>query len=153
MRNLSAILLDLKPFFVVQEFVCPDIYKAYKENAWQFIDRRLLENILWLRKASGRAVIINTWHKGGTLSQRGLRCNLCALVLQKTKIGQLYLSAHQQGMALDFDLAGWTADKTRKFIEAHQDEMPYPVRLESDVTWVHMDVRTKGTEKVTYFKG
>lgn len=145
--------MTIKDFFNIRELVCPDTYNKHKDNSWQFIDNRLLSVLLWLRQGIGKPITINTWHKGGSFSQRGLRCNLCSLVADKTKKGILYLSAHQQGMAVDLDVAGMTADQVRKWIDVHQSSLPCPIRLESGVTWVHIDVRNTGKGKIEYFKG
>jgi hypothetical protein len=46
-------------------------------------------------------ITVNTWHKNGSFDERGLRCNLCELVKDKTTV---YLSAHSLGKAIDFNV-------------------------------------------------
>ena len=99
-------------------------------------------------------MIINTWSSGGKFSQRGLRCNICDLVKSKTLSNRLYLSAHMQGTAVDFDVQGMSAEEVRKWIERNKVLLPYPIRLEEGVNWVHLDMRNDGSKgRVTYFKG
>lgn len=142
----------IKDYFDIQELVCRDTYNKYGNEAWQFLDDRLLANLLWIRENLGKPIYVNSWAIGGKLSERGLRCNLCSLVASKTKAGTLYLSAHQMGKAVDFDVKDMKAEEVRKWIVANAARMPYPCRLENYVTWVHMDVRCYNqTQKVKLF--
>ena len=75
---------------------------------------------------------------------------MCSLVAEKTRP---YLSAHVLGAAFDFDVEGMLAEETRQWIEKNKADLPYPVRLEKNTTWVHLDTATEQTEKVTYFEG
>ena len=64
------------------------------------------------------------------------------------------MSAHSQGTAVDFDVKGMTALDVRNWIKVNQVLLPYPIRLEQDVAWVHLDMRNDGKKgKVVYFKG
>jgi hypothetical protein len=82
--------------------------------------------------------------------QRGLRCNLCQLYLDKTNAGIIYVSGHGLARADDFDVKGYTAQQVRQYIIDHQAELPFPIRLEKNVLWVHMDSEDTG-EKVHQF--
>lgn len=137
--------------FGLKELVCPEVYNKYGERAWEFFDPRLLETIDWLRRKLDKKIIINTWATGGNFTQRGLRCNLCDLVETKTKSKTIYMSSHILGKALDFNVDGMTAEEVRKWIITHQNDLPHPICLESDVSWVHLDMRDKG-QKVYVFK-
>jgi hypothetical protein len=50
------------------------------------------------------------------------------------------MSAHCLGKAIDFNAKDQSAEETRKIIKANIDKFEYPIRLEKDVTWVHIDV-------------
>ena len=143
----------IKKYFDLQEVVCPHVYDNLRSLAWDFFDPRLLENMLWLRESLGKPIFVNNWQIGGNLSQRGLRCNRCALVKEKTMLEKVYMTPHGQGTGLDFDVLGMTAQQVRDWIDKHQDEMPHPSRLESLVSWVHWDVRNYTSKKLIYFKG
>lgn len=67
---------------------------------------------------------------------------MCQLVRGKTSV---YLSAHILGKAGDFDVAGMTAEEARQAIKNNANLLPYPVRLEKGVSWLHMDVRSDDT--------
>ena len=140
----------IKPtYFDLEELVCHDVFKKYGEFAWNFLDPRLLLNIERIRARIGRQIIINNWRSGGDFSQRGLRCNLCSLVNSKK---ELYMSAHILGKAVDFNVDGMLAEEVRVWIYENKRLWPYPMRLERDVSWVHLDVYDMD-EKVYLFKG
>ena len=145
----------IKLYFKPQDLVCQDVWRAHGERSWRFFDPRLIDDIVFIRLGLGKPITVNTWDFGGLYSQRGLRCNLCQLVASKTKSGALYVSAHSQGMAVDFDIKGMSAEEVRKWIGQHAASLPHPCRLETGTSWVHMDVRVDPSkaERVQYFKG
>lgn len=138
-------------YFGIKELVCPHVYEKWGGGSWQFLDKRMLENLEWIREKLGKPIIVNNWAKGGQYSQRGLRCNCCILVIEKTDLRKVYLSAHIQGQAVDFNVVGMDAESVRQWIIDHADELPYPCRLERDVSWIHMDTRSNSYEKVELF--
>jgi len=87
---------------------------------------------------------------GGHQTQSGVRCNLCRLVKDKTDNNEVYVSAHIQGQADDFSVKGMTADQVRRWIIEHKKDLPYNIRLEAYVKWIHMDCRDWG-KKITFF--
>lgn len=138
-----------RKYFTPQELVCSHIYARFGNGSLSYIDARLLEVLLWLRESLGRPVTINTWKSGGSLSQRGYRCNLCDLVKSKTTA---YLSAHTRGQAADFDVKGLTAEDVRRYIDANKASLPHNIRLESGVSWVHLDICNETDKKIVYFR-
>ncbi|MCK5788153.1 MAG: hypothetical protein KAH32_04115 [Chlamydiia bacterium] len=127
----------IKEYFDVREFVSPDVWDKYGERSWKFIDSRLLDILLIIREEVGEAITINNWLYGGRFTQRGLRENTCDIVKNKTKI---YLSAHVLGKAIDFDINGVTAEEGRTIITGLSHLLPYKIRLEDGVSWIHLDV-------------
>lgn len=82
-------------YFSIKELVCKHVYDRYGEAATMFIDDRLIATLNTVREKILRApMTVNNWHLGGSFTQRGLRCNLCDLVREKSERQQLYLSAH-----------------------------------------------------------
>lgn len=136
----------VRQYFGLKELVCPEVYHKYGDRAWSFFDPRLLETLIFLREKIGRPFYVNNWDQGGDYSQRGLRCNQCQLVKDKTQRGRIYMSAHSQGQGIDFDVESMQAHEVRKLIIEIQEELPYPIRLENHVCWVHMDVRETGSQ-------
>lgn len=142
-------------YFRIEELVCLHVYNRFKEKSLDFIDYKLKETLLVIREKLDRPIYINNWIWGGNKSQRGLRCNVCALAKEKTMLNKNYLSAHVLGKGVDFTVKGMTAEEVRQWLQKNQILLPYPIRVESDVTWVHVDVleyRQSG-DKITYFKG
>lgn len=143
----------IKRFFGIKELVCPDVYERFGESAWQFLDARLLHTLYVIREIVGRPVIVNNWAKGGNYSQRGLRCNVCSIVREKTSLEKVYVSAHLQGKAVDFHVPGMTSEEVRRFIKEIRLQLPYPIRIERDTDgWVHIDMRNDNpSEKIVMF--
>ena len=139
--------MDIKKYFSIKELVCPHVYNLHGDKAWAFFDPRLLDVLYFIRANLGKPITVNN---GTTLTQRGYRCNLCELV--KTK-KTLYCSAHMRGQAIDFDVKGMTADQVRNWLWNNRERLPHNIRLEEDVSWVHVDVCNINPNKIVYFKG
>lgn len=132
-----------KRYFDLKEVVSKQVYNRYGQQAWQFFDPRLLAVVVWLREGLGIPLVCNNWANGGTLSQRGFRSNLEPIVATKTRLNELYCSAHCLGKGIDLSSGRMSAPHIRQWIKNHLPEVPYPIRLESDKsapTWVHIDV-------------
>lgn len=143
----SETITALKQYFKVKELVCPHTYQRYGENAWQFLSTYYLETLLVIREQILAApMYCNT----SNLNQRGLRCNLCPIVANKQS---LYLSAHILGKAGDFTVRGLTAEEARNKIIQNAHLLPYPIRMEKNVTWLHIDTLPQHsiTEKIHLF--
>ena len=145
----------LSRYFDIQELVCPHVYDKFGLYAWQFFDPRLLDVMLVVREKTGLPIVVNNWAAGGQLTQRGLRCNLCPIVKEKTSLEKLYMSPHPMGMALDFNIVGQTVEETHKWIVDNRILLPHPIRLEEPdgINRVHLDTRSDGFRAITWFKG
>lgn len=140
-------------YFKLQELVCPDVYNQYGEAAWGFFDETLLRTIDLLHDRLGRAMIGNNWHTGGTQQESGLRCLKCSQNQAAIKGGYMYMSAHTRGQAFDFHVVGMLPEETRQWIINNQNILPYPIRLEEGVNWVHLDMMKNDLgKKVITFK-
>lgn len=144
----------VKKYFKVQELVCPHVYKRFGDSALQFFDKGILDTLVFIREHIGSPIYINNWHWGGDKSQRGLRCCICPLVKEKVYLEKVYLSSHIFGKAVDFNVKGMTAEEVRVWLEEIKNELPCNIRIEKDVSWVHIGLGYfNQTEKITYFKG
>lgn len=144
--------MKLQDYFSIKELACPHIYNKFREYAWNFFDPRLLDTLLVIREAINKPIYVNNYDMGGKYDERGYRCNICAIPKDKTRLEKLYMSAHCQGMAVDFDVKGMSAEEVRKWIKDNQILLPHPIRIETDVDWVHIDTRSDGFRQITYFK-
>jgi len=136
--------------FSLQELACPHVVKKFGEIAWQFFDDKLLITLDLLRDQLG-AIHVNNWVAGGEFDERGFRCIQCSLVQKAIKEGTLYVSPHMTGQGADFDVDGMTAAQVRRWIKSNEIKLAFPVRLENNVTWVHLDTRYAGKGKVFMF--
>lgn len=149
----------LPEHFTIEELVCQhvlDYYIPLGINPIEFFDHRLLETIVFLRGPEGlnTPFTVNNYsypHEGETFTQRGLRCNICEIVENATKKKKPYVSAHVLAKAIDFDAKGYTAVEARKKIIALEPLLPYRIRLELNVNWVHLDVRDHNRTNKIYF--
>lgn len=82
----------IKKYFDIEELVCKHVFKKHGEYAWEFFDERLLETLLTIREKIGMPIYVNNWQVGGNLTQRGLRCNMCQLVREKSDLEKVRLT-------------------------------------------------------------
>ena len=135
--NRVQILREIKKYFNIEELVCPHIYSQWKDKSWQFLDTDFLHALLVIR----RDILCSPMTcNSGSMSQRGMRCNMCNMVRTKNA---LYIPAHILGKAGDFTVEGMTAQEARNKVKSHSYLLPCAIRLEKDVDWLHFDVRSQ----------
>jgi hypothetical protein len=151
--NKKLLIDNLLVHFNIRELVCPHVHEIYGDESWMFLDEKILHTLLVLRNDIIKMpMTINNYHIRGPFTQRGLRCPFCQLVKDKVTANQLYLSPHTMGQAYDFDVLTIKADRARQFIYMHSEELPYPIRMELNINWVHIDTfnNSKGVRIYTY---
>lgn len=148
MKTRSEIIKELHKYFQISELVCEHTHSKWGERAWQFLDTNYLHALLVIRRDILQ-VPMTCNHDGAY--QRGLRCNMCELVKEKSRN---YLSSHVLGKAGDFTCKGLTAQQARERIKANAHLLPCNIRLEDNVSWLHFDVLPQYgvTDKVYFFK-
>lgn len=149
----EEVIRRIKKYFTLKELVCNHTYNKFGESAWQFLDTKMLHTLLVIREDILQTpMVIN--YSGHY--QRGLRCNVCQLVKDKTNTNQVYLSAHCLGKAFDASMKAVTGAQAREMIKKYKDKLPYPIRMEKNVNWLHVDVRDTNNitnPKITEFNG
>lgn len=145
--NREQIIRELHRFFQVRELVCSHVFSKWGERSWQFLSTDYLHNLLVIRRDILQMPMVCN-HDGA--EQRGLRCNICKMVKEKKAA---YLSSHILGRAGDFSVQGLTAQEARSRIRTMQNLLPYPMRMEGGVSWLHIDTLPQFgiTEKVYEF--
>lgn len=141
-------------YFTLDELVCPHVHNRFGEIAWGFFDSKLLITIDRIRELLNKPIFVNNWKDGPTVffDERGFRCIQCDLVKKAIIENRLYVSPHMTGQGVDFDVQGLMAEEVRQWILKNKTLLPYPIRLENNVSWVHLDTRDNFTgEKVTLF--
>ena len=143
--DLLNVIKEIKKYFKANELVCSHIYARFGDDSLLFFRDDYLETILFLRRHFGVKMYCN--HNG--MFQRGARCNMCEVVKSKN---YAYLSPHVEFCGGDWTFDGYTAEQMRTEIKKIAHLLPHPIRLEKDVTWVHIDTLPyKMTGKVTEF--
>lgn len=131
----DEIIHNLQEYFSIQDLVGKRTYEKYKERAWRFLDTDTLHALLIVREGIGEPINVNY----GSKWQRGLRTNIQQIVRAKSLKNRLYISAHVQGKAFDFDVKGWSSNSVRQWALQNKDKFPFKIRFEDGVSWVHMD--------------
>jgi hypothetical protein len=142
----EELIQEVKKYFKLEELVSEAVHNKYGETAWFIFQTELLACLLLVRVGIGKPITINTWANGGRFDERGYRENLSDIVQTKTNNGQVYLSGHVLGMAVDFTVKGMTATKVREWIVDNQEMFPCKIRLErsvngKEISWVHLDTK------------
>ena len=145
-------------YFELYELMPPELYtydmmvsEEARERAFaSFFDEKLLITIDIVREIIGLPLICNTWFQGGNRKNSGFRAQTCPEGAED--------SQHKLGKAVDFICHKMSAEEMRQKIEANKDKLPYNIRIEKDVNWLHIDTkeRTSNSEKnkrIAYFKG
>lgn len=153
----AKLIQEVKKYFKLQELVSEAVYQKYGETAWFIFQTEILVCLLLIRVGIEKPITINNWNSGGKFDERGYRENLSDIVTSKTNNGQLYISGHVLGTALDFTVKGMSATKVRKWIVENQEMFPCKIRLEQsvngkEISWVHIDTKHyDGNPKVYLF--
>lgn len=126
------------PNFRIEEFVPRSIYNRFGDNAIRFLDFRLLQTAQKIRNEFGVPMIINNWHSGGRLQNRGYRTPY-------SSVGATY-SQHKMGRAIDFNILGMTSDEVYEYILEHEKKfriMGITTMEDKQFTrsWTHIDLR------------
>ena len=135
-------------YFKLHELLPPCLYSD-EEHGWEWIDDRLKVTLDFIRELFGVPLICNNWKFGGK------RRFCCARTPESSDYS--YGSRHafrtdRKVMAADVISTKMTAANMREIIKANESKLPYPVRLEKDVTWLHIDVDAVAGKKVYEFK-
>lgn len=139
----QEIITELKHFFSIKDIVCQHTFAKFGEISWQFLDTEYLHTILIVRRDIVQAPMICNFEGH---YQRGLRCNICQLVKDKTNENQIYLSAHCNGAGGDYSSTKMNAEQMRQKIKANAYLLPYNIRIEKGVSWLHLDCYDMGVK-------
>lgn len=122
--------------FVLEELVHPNIFTAYGNRAWTFLQVPILRVIDELRIVLNSPIIINNWHWNGNYVDSGLR-EVCS------STGAPY-SIHKFGGAMDLKFPRLTPQMVYRLILEDENKW-YSLglrRMENIIhtpTWLHLD--------------
>lgn len=139
-------------YFELYELLPPELFtyddmQRPKElqSGWMHFSSELLETIDIVRDIIGKPLICNTWYQNGNRRWSGFRPQYCEIGAAK--------SLHKEGKAVDIICSSYTAEEMRKIIKDNKDKLPYKIRIEDGVSWLHIDVKErKDNAKIYFFK-
>lgn len=145
-------------YFELYELLPPELYtydmmvsEAARERGFaNYFDRKLLETIDVVREIIGLPLICNTWFQDGNRKNCGYRTKTCSVGAEN--------SQHKLGKAVDLICHKMSAEDMRQKIKENEDKLPYPIRIEDGVNWLHIDTKEFNKSqscrgKIYFFKG
>lgn len=129
--------------FNTEELVSKQVFDVIGDDAIKLFDPKALETLETIRELVNVPLTCNNWANGGSRDDCGYRDKKCTIGASK--------STHKEGKAFDLISTKMSAQKMRDIIIKNQDKLPYNIRIEDKVSWLHFDVRDKGV-KVYLFK-
>ena len=152
-----------KPFELVDKATYESFADKSLSDIYDLFDWRLLKAIddlmdkLEEHYKKSLKIICNNWkwHKNPKAPDyfqwRGLRNEKCKGYSAGSQHN--YIKSVRKVTALDFDVFGIKAEDVRNFIVEHQNEDWAKIigGLEDDVNWVHLDIRSRLSNKIIQF--
>lgn len=146
-------------YFELYELLPPELYtydmmtsEEARERAFAtYFDYKLLVTIDIVRGEIIKASLIcNTWFQDGNRVASGYRSSKCPVGVAK--------SLHKEGKAVDLVCNKYTAEQMRQMIKENEHLLPYPIRIEEGVSWLHIDTKDRSKydshkDKIYFFKG
>lgn len=130
--------------FNTEELVSKQVFDVIGDDAIKLFDPKALETLEAIREILNVPLICNNWTSGGTRDDCGYRDLWCTVGATR--------SAHREGKAFDLVSSKMDAETMRQLIIENQDKLPYNIRMEEDVNWLHIDVRNTSVDKIQTFK-
>lgn len=130
--------------FKDSELLNSEVLKRWGSGGKRLLCPLLLISAQQLRNRFGRMVILNSG-----LQQRTLRTPRYFIDQAKGNVAagnQAYAnsySMHKYGKAIDATMLDTPLEKVHDYIYSHPDEFPFIHFIETDVTWLHFDVRNQ----------
>lgn len=130
--------------FKDSELLNSEVLKRWGPGGKRLLCPLLLISLQQIRNRFGRMVILNEG-----LQQRTLRTPRYFIERAKGNVSagnQAYAdsySMHKYGKAIDATMLDTPLEKVHEYIFNHPDEFPFIHFIETDVTWLHFDVRNQ----------
>jgi len=131
-------------YFKAYELVSREDYKKMSDaKVWEIFDPNIIETIDIIKEQFPHGTMtINNWFWGGNREWSGLRT-------PNSKYYSLK-SMHSYGKAIDAVFSQYTADEVRSFIISNPQLFLHVKGIETDITWLHIDTRSR--DEVLLFK-
>lgn len=131
----------------IEELVPKDVFMAKGAGCFDLIDYKIPLILERIRELCGdKPLIINNWLWGGSYQYRGYRPLNCQIGAKN--------SMHKHGKAVDFDVRFMSAEQVRGIIIANEQELMSLglTRMETDTSWVHIDIKHTGLNHIKKFR-
>ena len=133
--------------FALYELLPKEIYSD-EDTGWEMFDEKLLRTIDIIRDILGIGLTCNNWKFGGNR-------NYCGARTEESDVYS-YGSYHsvrpdRKVMATDLISPKMTAEKMRQILVANASDLPFQIRIENGVRWLHIDVAAVVGYKIYFF--
>lgn len=137
--------LQVSQNFILEEFICPEIYHSWGESSIWFLDDRIITIAQFMRTRLGVPCTINNWHNGGQYKESGLR-------YFGTTTGAKF-GDHLFGRAIDAKFKDTSPAQVHQFIKDNWAALSLLglttiENLEFTPTWTHLSTRNWGDHKL-----
>lgn len=134
-------------YFKIQELFHPEIIKNIKNTniLWRQLDDRVVEGISYIRDTLQIPIIVNNYHVGGVLKNRGLRP-------ENTTVGGKF-GQHKKGRAIDFHSPNMSIPDLHEWCLNDVNLLQFFTRIEDisfTPTWIHLDCAYMDIRKSLY---
>lgn len=131
-------------YFKAYELVSKEDYEKIGDaKVWEIFDSGVIEAIDTIKENFPHGTMtINNWYWGGDRNWSGLRT--------PQSPDYSLTSMHSYGKAIDAVFSQYTADEVRSFMVSNQRLFPSIKGIETDISWLHIDSRSR--EDLKLFK-
>ena len=174
MRTKQENLELFKKYFAPYETVSQKVYNSFtdKDKIYDLFDDRIVGHMVYLRvDCFKKPITINDWYdyidqlqNGKTVKQLEKELNIEIYEFRGYRepecVEGAKFSAHRASKvtgkceAFDFQVQDYSAEQVRDFMDNRFiKDLPYPIRIEDNVSWNHHDVRAgkNSSRKINYF--
>lgn len=142
-------VLNRSKYFLIKELVPAAIFNQFGDKSWWFLDKEAVQMLNDIRELFGVPFIVNNWHSGGQYKESGYRSP------DTTTGGKL--SQHKRGAAFDIKPIGMTPREIYDNILLDEEYflktgLTTLEDIASTPTWVHVDNRWTGMDKILIVK-
>lgn len=144
--------------FFLDEFCPKEIYDKIVEQPnrlYDYLDKRIVSLVQWIRDKTGQPVLINNWYGGGQLDERCIRTPNTSTGASKSRhkfiIGQTG-TILKKADAVDINIGNWTAEQMYNWANENKRQLyilglrtveDYRITGGIGAGWMHMDLYSR----------
>ena len=132
-------------YFEIHELVPEELYHTVHEDVlWRMVPQKLIESIDQIKEKFPKgSMSINNYEWAGNRRWSGLRT-----------VGSPWYShgsQHTTLNAVDAVFSKYTTDEVRNYILTNPNEFTHVRRIETNVNWLHIDLKETGRQDIVTF--